>query len=194
MTSASISDIRSYLDGRLSPKRLRHTEGVRETALLYSKAHGLDLNVTERAALLHDVAKSMSTAELLDACRRYDIPLMRDDLQLPGVLHACVGALMAERDFGLDAVGCCAIRAHTTGWEPMGPLDMVLYVADYTEPGRAVPEAAELRELASVDLAAATVRAMTLRLIHLLDRGVRIHPRTVEARNALLAQLHAETD
>ena len=194
MTRATIADIRAHLADHLTTTRVRHVEGVRETALRFAEAHRLDLDLADRTALLHDVAKSMSKDELLDACGRYGISLTEDDLQLPGVLHAYVGAEIAGRDFDLDATGCQAIRAHTTGWVPMGPFDMVLYVADYYEPGRANADANELCELACVDLAEATIRAMTRKLFHLLERDAPIHPRGVTARNALLGQSRAHTD
>jgi len=83
---------------------------------------------------------------------------------------------------------CDAIRAHTTGWDPMVELDMLLYVADFAEPGRSAEGASHVRDLAMSDLEAATLTAMTLKLRRLLDRGATIHARTVHARNALIAR------
>jgi len=187
-TREHITDIRAYLDAHLPAKRLRHVEGVREVALFLAKDNGIDRDTTERAALLHDVAKWMSVDELLNQCRNYDLELGPGDLRITGVLHAYVGAAMARHEFGADDGICQAIRAHTTGWETMNALDMVIYVADYVEPGRNADATDALRELASTDLLEATIETMTVKIRYLLARDTQIHPRTLDARNALIRQ------
>ena len=190
-TKTSKSEIMAYLRAHLSPERLEHVLGVREVALLYAARHGVDSGAAEYAALLHDSAKWMSVEDQFTACARFGIPLSEDDHRQPAVLHAYLGAAIAKTRFGMAEPICQAIRAHTTGWNPMGPLDLVVYVADYSEPGRSYPQAKEVRLLAEEDLVRAAFTTMTYKLQSLLERGRFIHPRTVDTRNALLARMGA---
>lgn len=175
------------LSANLSEKRLKHILGVRDTMAELALRHHLDPEEAEWAALLHDLAKGMSVEEQLAFCERHGIPLTEEDRLQPSVLHAYVGAELARERYGASETVCSAIRAHTTGWIPMSSLDMALYVADFCEPSRPFPEAAEVRRIAQENLKKATIATMTYKLLHLLERGSPIHPRTVLARNALLS-------
>jgi len=186
MTRTTAETILEDLATNLTPKRLKHVIGVRDTAVEIALRHGLDVGEAELAALLHDIAKGMSLEEQRAFCEQRRIPLTSDDSNQPSVLHAYVGAELARERYGASSAVCSAIRAHTTGWVPMSPLDMALYVADFCEPSRPYPEAAEVRRMALEDLTAATLATMTHKLRVLLERGAPIHPRTVVARNALL--------
>ena len=53
-----------------------------------------------------------------------------------------------------------AIRAHTTGRPGMGPLALVLYVADKIEPARDYPSVGRLRTLARLDLNGAAAESL----------------------------------
>jgi predicted HD superfamily hydrolase involved in NAD metabolism len=195
MTQTSVDGILEELGASLSPKRLKHVLGVRDTVVEIALRHSLDAREAELAALLHDAAKGMTVEELLALCERYGVPLTDDDRNQPSVLHAYVGAELARERYGAPESVCSAIRAHTTGWSPMSPLDMALYIADFSEPSRPYPEAAEVRRMAQDDLEGATVATMTHKLLRLLEHGALIHPRTVVARNALLSRrLHHEGD
>ncbi|GIX07628.1 MAG: hydrolase [Candidatus Poribacteria bacterium] len=177
-----------YLHRHLDDKRLRHVFGVRDLAVHLARRHGADPEAAELAALLHDCAKWMPLEEQLAACEAFGISLTPEDRLQPSVLHAYVGAAIAQKRFGAPEPVVQAIRAHTTGWDPMGLLDRVLYVADFSEPNRSYPQAEQVRTLAEEDLTGATIVAMTHKLRSLLDRGRPIHPRTVAARNRLLLE------
>jgi len=176
----------AYVSERLSPERIKHVLGVRETVLDYARVHGLSAEDAEAAALLHDCAKWMPIDRQIAVCEAHGIELSEDDLAQPSVLHAFAGAELARETFGASPEVCRAIRAHTTGWVPMDPLDMALYVADYTEPNRTHDGLEPIRQEARRNLVRATLRTMDGKLRVLLDRGTPIHPRTVSARNALI--------
>ena len=71
----------------------------------------------------------------------------------PKLLHGPVAAELARRELGVeDTEVLDAIREHTTGRPGMGPLSLVLYVADKIEPARDYPSVENLRRLAHQDL------------------------------------------
>ena len=46
-----------YIEKNLSEKRLRHTYGVRDTAVMLAEIYGEDKEKAETAALFHDMLK-----------------------------------------------------------------------------------------------------------------------------------------
>jgi HD superfamily phosphohydrolase YqeK len=77
----------------------------------------------------------------------------------------------------------------------MSVFEKALFVADKIEHDKVArkPGLAEVRELAEHDLEAATLRFLDLHLIEAVERCWQVHPRTVEARNELLARHHTSS-
>ncbi|GBR73353.1 hypothetical protein NO1_0750 [Candidatus Termititenax aidoneus] len=64
------------------------------------------------------------------------------------LLHSPLGAALAREEFGVsDPKILNAIHYHTLGRARMGRLEKIIYVADYSEPGRRSPAAQEIRRL-----------------------------------------------
>ena len=187
-TAASKSDLLAYLEKSLSSERMKHVLGVRDTAIEYAGAHGVDVERAETAALLHDAAKWMSIPTQLAQCARYGVLLMREDRVSPVALHGYIAAEVGRERYGIGPDVCEAVRCHTTGKPHMTDLDMVLYAADFSEPSRPFPEAATARDMVMADLLDGVICTMEFRLQALMRKGRLIHPRTVHARNALLAR------
>ncbi len=187
-TRASKSELSAYLKEHLPRKRRKHVAGVRDTAVKYAAAHGVDRQSAELAALLHDAAKWMPIPMQFAECARYGVPLTREDHVNPVALHGYIAAEMGRERFGLDESVCNAVRGHTTGRVGMTDLDMVLYAADFSEPSRPFREASVARKLVLDNLLAGVVRTMRFRLQALMKKGRLIHPRTVAAMNDLLSR------
>ena len=182
---------RGHLEERVramvTPPRWRHIQGVVTTARELARRFGVDQQRAELAALLHDAARdwpvSRLTATLADAGERPS-PLEQAS---PELLHGPAAAHWARAQLGVDDDAVLdAVRYHTTGRPGMSPLEMVLVVADYSEPGREFAAAAAIRDAAVQSLETACLLSLDARLRYLLDGGHPIHPRTVEARNWLL--------
>ena len=86
--------------------------------------------------------------------QEHGIELTEGELRAPAVIHAKLGAWMAEHKYGItDPEVLSAIACHTTGKPAMSLLDKILYVADYIEPRRdKAPNLPKLRRLAFEDL------------------------------------------
>lgn len=184
--------IQERLQSMISPERYTHSLGVAAVAGKLAAQHGADREKAELAGLLHDCGKSPSNNTLLN--RVLEFGIVRDEIEKVaiGLLHGPVSAELARREFGVeDEEILLAIRYHTTGRVWMSLLEKIIYLADYVEPERCYPGADELRELAFTDLTAALVRSMDIALIHVIERGLPIHPRTVSARNWLLREARA---
>lgn len=179
--------IEGEVQRRLSPERFRHVLGVVGTSLELAGRYGVDPEKARIAALLHDVAKEYSRERLLKAALDFGIVLSELELRATALIHAPVGAEMARREFGVDDPDIlAAIRYHTTGRAGMSPLEKVVFLADYIEPGRSFPGVDEVRNAALASLDEAVLLALDQSLVYLITRGRLIHPDALAARNELL--------
>ena len=166
---------------RLSAKRYGHTLRVADTAEVLARAHGLDPDRARLAGLLHDTAREVSSEEFLDLAERWGLPVGGPERESPKLLHGPVAAELARRKLGArDREVLDAVREHTTGRPGMGPLSLVLYVADKIEPARDYPSVGRLRSLAREDLRAAAAESLRRSIAHNEERGRPTHPASIE--------------
>ncbi len=158
----------------LNIERYRHTMAVVREAARLAERYGVDAGQARIAALLHDCAKCMDKGLLR--------VLAGDDCDIPAVLHAFAGAVVAQNDYGVrDPAVLRAIRLHSTGEAGMSRLAMLTYLADITEHTRAFPGVAALRAAVEEGLVAGMRHALSHTLARLSDRGLVVHPATERA-------------
>ena len=180
--------VKERLRELISEERYLHSLGVADTAAELAERWGASVEKARIAGLMHDCGKSPSKNILLKRVLEFGIVMDEIEQAEPQLLHGHVSAELALREFGIDDEEVLSsIRYHTTGRVSMSLLEKIVYLADYIEPGRDFPGVDELRELAGQDLDMAVLRAMDLTLIHVIRRGLLIHPRTVAARNWLIS-------
>ena len=166
-----------FARSRLSKERYGHTLRVADTAEDLARAHHLDEDRARLAALLHDAARETGPEEFLRLADGLDLPVGEPERQSPKLLHGPVAAELARRELGIeDGEVLEAVRAHTTGRPGMGPLALVLYVADKVEPARDYPSVGRLRELAREDLHGAATESLRRAIAHNEERGREPHP------------------
>lgn len=175
--------------GQMPDKRWQHTLGVVNTAIELAFRFGGDVRKAELAALLHDYSKSWQTSRMETIIREESLPpeLLVYDKEL---WHAHVGAWAVQTEHGIaDEEVLDAIRYHTSGRENMTQLEKIVCLADYIEPGREFPGVDRMRELAQKSLEQALLAGFDSTITVLLERGRRLFPLTVLARNDLIIQL-----
>ena len=175
-------EIKKKLKEILSPKRYEHTLGVEYTAATLAMRYGADMDKALMAGLLHDCAKQVPTAEKLEACRHFQLPVSVYEQQNPELLHAKLGAAYARAYYGIeDEEILSAITWHTTGRPGMTLLDKILYVADFMEPNRdQASNLPEVRALAYRDLDACLFRILEDSITYLNSRDIVVDPMTQE--------------
>ncbi|MBQ0010621.1 MAG: HD domain-containing protein [Ruminococcus sp.] len=189
----------------VSEKRFRHILGVYAECEYYADAFGLAEPDRENllvAALLHDIAKSVSMEEQLALCARYGIDAGGTT---EATVHELGGAALARERLGSGIVNDTvfhAILCHTTGSPDMTAVDRLLFLADMTEPGRSYDFCRELREYLHTECERlyplskqdgeslqkeACRRAIDFTINYLSESGNAVDKRTLAAREALLA-------
>jgi predicted HD superfamily hydrolase involved in NAD metabolism len=179
---------------RLSERRYEHTLRVADTAENLALAHDLDADRARLAALLHDAAREMGPEEFLNLADKWHLQVGDPEQQSPKLLHGPVAAELAKRELGVDDEDVLgAVRAHTTGRPGMGPLALVLYVADKIEPARDYPSVGRLRTLAREDLRRAAEESLRRAIAHNEERGKATHPASLKMLDWLEADRTAQS-
>lgn len=164
----------------LDKERFEHTLGVMYTASCLAMAHGVDMEDARLAGLLHDCAKCIPNDEKIALCEKNQILITPIEYENPSLLHAKLGALLAEKEYEVTNPDILhAISVHTTGEPNMSMLDKVVYIADYIEPNRdKAPNLDLVRELAFRDLNACMAQILHDTLNFLSGRKGSIDPAT----------------
>jgi len=185
----SEEEIIEKLSGMLKPDRLKHCYGVRDTALKLARLYRCDEDKAATAGLLHDCAKDIKKQQMLQMCDNFDIVLddiLRAEVQL---IHAPLGAKLAEVDFGInDPEILDAIYYHTVAKENMPLLTKIIYIADFIEPSRDFPGVDQIRQKAFENIDEAILLAIQRTINYVLSKDRLLHPNTINARNYILMQ------
>lgn len=180
-----MKDLEKYqkkLQHYIDKSRYQHTLGVMYTAAALAMAYHYDIKKAMTAGLLHDCAKSMPHEKKIELCRKHHIEVTDIEQENPFLLHAKAGALIAKKKYDIsDEEILHAIAVHTTGEPAMGTLDMILFIADYIEPGRdKVQNLSKIREMAFQNLEHAVEQILYDTLNYLNGKSGRIDPKTAE--------------
>ncbi|MFS0727478.1 bis(5'-nucleosyl)-tetraphosphatase (symmetrical) YqeK [Paenibacillus sp. 1P07SE] len=178
--------LKESVQAQMPTRRWEHTQGVMRTAAELVKQYGGDPEQAELAAILHDVAKYWPVEKMAETIREEGLYLevLDHDKEL---WHAYAGAYAARRDYGItDQQVLDAIRYHTSGRPGMSHLEKIVWLADLIEPGRSFPLVGEIRALAEQSLERAILAGLDTTILFLIEKGKRIYPLTLLARNDLI--------
>lgn len=180
LKTVTIRKMKKKLEKLLDSKRYEHTLGVAYTACSLAMCNQEDLDKALAAGLLHDCAKCMHNEKKIAVCEKHQIPITEIERKNPYLLHAKAGSYLAQKQFRIhDKDVLNAILYHNTGRPKMSPLEKIIYVADYIEPGRKhAPNLAEIRRLAFQDLDSALLQILEDVLEYLHDSDAVIDPMT----------------
>lgn len=168
---------------QLTKERFAHSLRVAELSKKLANQFGENEYKAELAGVLHDYAKYRSKEEMARWILTTSLP--KDLLQYHHELwHGPVGALLVEKELGIqDKVIQEAVHYHTTGRAYMSKLEMIIFLADYMEPGRKFPGVDKVREVAKKNLEQACFMALTNTIQYLLGKQATIYPDTFQAYN-----------
>lgn len=174
----------------LTKERFEHTLRVTDTAVKLAEWYDVSITKAELAAIFHDYAKYRP----LDEMKRW----IKQTKQLPKDLlcyhhelwHGPVASILIEREYGISDMEIKqAIYSHTTGRANMSKLEMVIFVADYIEPGRSFPGVEKVREAAKHDLITAAWMAASNTIQYLMSKHHTVYPDTFYAYNDLTKRM-----
>lgn len=180
MAAYDLEVLKKHMKEALNEDRYEHTLGVMVTAESLAMRYGADITKASVAGLLHDCAKCIPNDKKLKMCKKHHIEISEMEEQNPSLLHAKLGAYIAEHVYNVtDPEILSAIRWHTTAKPDMSLLDIIVYMADYIEPNRdKAPDLKEIRKLSFENIEEALFRVLEGTLSYLSDRPNAIDPMT----------------
>lgn len=175
-----ILKLQHTLKKELDEDRYQHTLGVMYTSASMAMRYDVDVTQALLAGLLHDCAKCIPGDKKIHLCEKYGLPVSDVEYKNPSLLHARLGAYLAEKKYHIhDPEIIRAISSHTTGRPGMSLLEKIVYIADYIEPGRKeLPNMKEVRPLAFKDIDECLFRILKDSLVYLNSRNISIDPMT----------------
>ncbi len=180
---------RKELEGRVKPKRYRHSLGVSETAGELARRYGVDERKARLAGLLHDWDKGLDDEGIRARVKELSLEDAFDPQvveHMANVLHGQTAACALGREYPCIPQDVLqAIDRHTVAATDMTPLDMVLYIADAVEPNRRFGRIDELRAaIGKVDLEELFFLTYEYWTYLLLERRKPLHPDTIRIWNS----------
>lgn len=139
ITEKDIILLRERIKPWLSDKRYAHVLSVEGEAAYYADIYLEDRALKVRAAaLLHDIAKEISSEKQLKYIKKFDIIKCAPEELPKSVLHAAAapGLILSEFPEFADDEILSAVAWHTTGRPEMTVFEAVIFLADVTEPTR----------------------------------------------------------
>ena len=182
----------------LSLKRIKHIEGVAESALEIKNRHfpEIDDDTALCAAFMHDFTKEYTKEQHNEIFEKYAISLDECEKRTEKLWHAKSAYALAKYEYALPDDICTAILYHTTGRAGMTDLEKVIYLADYIEKNRTFVDCVDVRDTYNMlcenkhptALDSAILYSLDLTISDLIENKRLIHKDTFEARNYLLEE------
>ena len=181
-------EIKARVKDELSEKRFKHSVGVAKKAVELAKIYGVDEEIAKKTGIAHDVAKEMSSREMINYVKENNIEVDDIEKNKTSLLHGKIGADIAGKEYGFTEDMQNAIKWHTTGRKNMSMLEKIIYVADKTEENRKGKnyDIEKARKLSKNDIDKALIFLMDESIIFNIEKEELVHPKTIEARNSLL--------
>jgi putative nucleotidyltransferase with HDIG domain len=186
-------DVSLALREVMPAERWRHSEAAaRLAAELAARYRYSVADVARRAALLHDVGRSLTPSALEAIVDWRGWPPDDDERAAgPDLMHGPAGAAVAAA-LGLAEEGVAAIRYHVTGRADLALLDKIIMAADAAEETRQYPWAAAARRALENSLELAVAFWTTLKTEQVRAAGGVVHPRSSQTLAALGSEKAAE--
>lgn len=180
--------ILARLKKEVPEERLRHILSVERECYRLTRLLGKEelLPGICHAALLHDLARHSPVERQLEILKKYGVPVQREDLNPPVLLHGVTAAAIAAEEYGLAPIFTDAIRYHTTLRAASTVADRILYLADGIEETRTHAACRKARADFEADLQRgmapqraflrANIRFLEGSIAHEKAKGSTVHP------------------
>jgi predicted HD superfamily hydrolase involved in NAD metabolism len=174
------------------PESLReHIERSRLVGKHIATIHNIDLYLVDLAIITHDLAKNLTSTELLDECKSFGIAVEAEYLLAPQLLHGPVAASWLENKHKvIDKSVIEAVQYHTTGYPRMGLVAKVVFLADKLDPEKIKrnPALESVFQEAELDLDGALMKYINMQIQMLIEQDRIIHPYSISFRNELMKE------
>ena len=202
MSEKKLDELRTSLEGKMSPKRYTHTVAVEDMASRLAELYIPEKSYLLRAAaLLHDITKEYTVEQHREVCKTYGIEISELTESAPKTFHAVTAAAIIPElypDFADKEIIDC-VRWHTTARADISIPEALVYLADYIDASRTFEDCVALRhffwdaepekmnaEQRIEHLRRTLILSLDMTVSALIEDGSTISTDTFEARNSLI--------
>ncbi|HCL57554.1 MAG TPA: hypothetical protein DHW82_11175 [Spirochaetia bacterium] len=183
------NEILKELNSRLTPKRYKHSLHVAEKAVDLALSHNLDIEITEQAALLHDIAKDLSLDESKKKAEEYKIVLSEEELFNTGLIHSKIGKEILEKELKITHPEILnTVLHHTTGYPGMSDIELAVYVADYLDPNKKLKNYELIAKISRKNLYQASILVSVAKLDYVIHSLKTVNINSILFYNWLLTK------
>lgn len=180
----SRDELVAKLKNALTDSRFQHVLRVEQTAMDLAERNGVDVEKASIGGLVHDYAKQRPDKDFIEAIKTYHL-----DPELlnygNAIWHGVVGWLFVKTELQITDIDILnAVRYHTVGHQFMTPLEQIVYMADYIEPGRNFPGVDEARKITFDNLQAGVAYQTKQTLSYLVAHNKPVFPQTIVTYNS----------
>lgn len=172
---------------------MAHCRAVAGEAGRLAHRHGLDVERSRLAGMLHDLAAVVPDGERVAVAESLGLVPDAGERTVPLLLHGPIAAAVVSQRLGVaDEGALAAVRWHTTCRAGATPLELVVFVADKIalDPSAPVRDfVPAVREAAARSLEEAALVYLDWVIAHLAAQGAQAHPDTLAAREELEQKL-----
>ncbi|MDR2144616.1 MAG: nicotinate (nicotinamide) nucleotide adenylyltransferase [Treponema sp.] len=134
--SAAVEEAAAF---ELKRSRFLHSRNTALMAYDLARRYAVDPAAAYLAGIGHDLGKALDADKLLAVAERDGRGFSRFERKNPALLHGRAAAVLLRERFGIHNKDVLeAVAVHTTGARGMGPLAMVVFIADKIEYSRDV--------------------------------------------------------
>ncbi|WP_462394495.1 bis(5'-nucleosyl)-tetraphosphatase (symmetrical) YqeK [Lentilactobacillus parabuchneri] len=180
----SRDELVAKLKNALTDSRFQHVLRVEQTAMDLAERNGVDVEKASIGGLVHDYAKQRPDKDFIEAIKTYHLD---PELLNYGntIWHGVVGWLFVKTELQITDIDILnAVRYHTVGHQFMTPLEQIVYMADYIEPGRNFPGVDEARKITFDNLQAGVAYQTKQTLSYLVAHNKPVFPQTIVTYNS----------
>ena len=130
--------LKDKVSSSIKLSRFVHSLGVAETSAFLASRFSLDVNDALCSGIYHDAYRYRADEKCISMLEESGFVIEDEERREPMLLHGALAAYYFDADAGEEVTLKMkkAVRWHTLGSPYMGKLGAVIYIADYTEPGR----------------------------------------------------------
>ncbi len=177
-------EYKAILKERLTERRYIHSLNVADSARELAVIYGADPEKAYTVGLIHDCCKDTPPGLQLSYILEHNIPITDMETNTPKLYHSICGSGYCRFEFGIDDEDMLnAVRYHTTGRRNMSLLEKIIFIADFISVERDYNGVDVMREKAKRSLDEAIVEGLSFTIKDLIDRGLVVHPDTLDAYN-----------
>ncbi|QEN07763.1 HD domain-containing protein [Oceanispirochaeta crateris] len=170
----------------LSKSRWEHSLRTADYAVFMADHYGLPHETVRLAALAHDLAREKPADIIVKWALLDQNTLSEYHLAHPVLLHGFASAWYLREHFALtDDSLLNAVRYHTTGHPDLDASGLIVFAADYMEPGRTHLTDLTRKNLLILSLEELVLAILDAMKLHLVSKGLDLSPDSRELSHRL---------